>query len=83
MNMRTRRSRSGRYWTSRLNSSLYSGPNRERLCINRIARDYLGPSIDEWRLKAVGSEIHPEDVERLKPEGKSRRNTLFETYLEK
>jgi PAS domain S-box-containing protein len=56
------------------------GPNRERLYINRIAVDYLGLSLDEWRQRgssgyaagrpSVGSEVHPEvhpdDSQRLK-----------------
>ena len=42
------------------------GPNRERLFINRIALDYLGISLDEWRQKAVGTEVHPDDSNRLK-----------------
>jgi PAS domain S-box-containing protein len=39
------------------------GPNRERLFINRVALDYLGISLDEWRQ----AERHPDDWERLKP----------------
>ena len=42
------------------------GPNRERLYINRIALDYVGISLDEFRRRSVGAEIHPDDVERLK-----------------
>jgi len=56
------------------------GPNRERLYINRIAVDYLGLSLDEWRQRgssgyaagrpSVGSEVdpevHPNDSKRLK-----------------
>jgi PAS domain S-box-containing protein len=42
------------------------GPNRERLYVNRIALDYLGTTLDEWRQKSTGAEIHPEDSERLK-----------------
>jgi len=56
------------------------GPNGERLYINRIAVDYLGLSLDEWRQRgssgyaagrpSVGSEVHPEvhpdDSKRLK-----------------
>jgi formate hydrogenlyase transcriptional activator len=42
------------------------GPNRERLYVNRIALDYLGTTLDEWRQKRTGAEIHPEDSERLK-----------------
>jgi len=54
-------------------------PNRERLYINRIAVDYLGLSLDEWRQRGssgyaagvpalFGShpEVHPDDSKRLK-----------------
>jgi PAS domain S-box-containing protein len=41
------------------------GPNRERLYANRIALDYAGLSIDEWRqTEARGAFIHPDDRER-------------------
>jgi formate hydrogenlyase transcriptional activator len=42
------------------------GPQRERLYANRIALDYLGTTLDEWRQKSMGSEVHPEDLARLK-----------------
>jgi PAS domain S-box-containing protein len=42
------------------------GPNRERLYANRVALDYLGISLDEWRLRNAGAEVHPDDAERLK-----------------
>jgi formate hydrogenlyase transcriptional activator len=41
------------------------GPKHERLYINRVASDYLGLSLDQWRQRSIGSEIHPEDSERL------------------
>jgi formate hydrogenlyase transcriptional activator len=41
------------------------GPNHERLYVNRIALDYLGTTLDEWRQRSTGAEIHPEDSERL------------------
>jgi PAS domain S-box-containing protein len=38
------------------------GPNRERLHINRIALDYLGVSLEEWRQTPDRSAfIHPDD----------------------
>ena len=40
------------------------GPNRERLYANRIALDYFGFSLDEWRQERFGSVIHPDDSER-------------------
>jgi PAS domain S-box-containing protein len=42
------------------------GPNRERLYANRIALDYLGITLHEWRGGTLGREIHPDDLERLK-----------------
>jgi PAS domain S-box-containing protein len=40
------------------------GPNRERLYANRIMLDYLGLSLDEWRQRSPGSDLHPDDSER-------------------
>jgi PAS domain S-box-containing protein len=41
------------------------GPDRERLYANRVALDYLGISLDEWRrTQSPGAYIHPEDRER-------------------
>jgi PAS domain-containing protein len=41
------------------------GPNRERLYANRVALDYAGISLDEWRqTKAPGAFTHPDDRER-------------------
>src|SRR5580704_16442216 len=41
------------------------GPNRERLYANRVALDYAGLSINEWRqTEAQGAFIHPDDRER-------------------
>ena len=41
------------------------GPHRERLYVNRIALDYLGVTLDEWRGTPHGAEVHPDDAERL------------------
>src|SRR5882724_7975994 len=41
------------------------GPAREPYYANRIALDYLGMSIDDWRQRGIGSEVHPDDSERL------------------
>jgi PAS domain S-box-containing protein len=41
------------------------GPNRERLYANRIALDYLGLSLEEWRqTRAPAAFVHPDDRER-------------------
>src|SRR6202030_439435 len=41
------------------------GPNRERLHINRIALDYLGLSLEEWRQTSeLGAFVHPDDRAR-------------------
>jgi len=47
------------------------GPNGERLYANRVALDYVGLSLEEWRQTSGGflrpsSFIHPEDSERVK-----------------
>ena len=42
------------------------GAQRERLYANGMALAYLGVSLDEWREARVGSDIHPDDVDRLK-----------------
>ena len=41
------------------------GPHRERLFINRIALDYLGLTLDEWRDTAHGALGHPDDAKRV------------------
>jgi formate hydrogenlyase transcriptional activator len=41
------------------------GPNRERLYANRVALDYAGLSLNEWRQTEVrGAFIHPDDREK-------------------
>ena len=41
------------------------GPNRERLYANRVALDYAGLSLNEWRqTEARGAFIHPDDREK-------------------
>lgn len=42
------------------------GPKHERLYANRMALDYLGISLDEWRQRTIGAEVHPDDSGRLK-----------------
>jgi PAS domain S-box-containing protein len=42
------------------------GPNGERLCANRVALDYRGISLDEWRQRSFAAAVHPDDSERLK-----------------
>jgi PAS domain S-box-containing protein len=41
------------------------GPKFERLYANRVALAYYGVSLDEWRQRRE-SEIHPDDVDRVK-----------------
>jgi formate hydrogenlyase transcriptional activator len=41
------------------------GPSRERLFINRVALDYLGLTLDEWRNTAHGSVGPPDDSKRV------------------
>ena len=40
------------------------GPNHERLHVNRIALDYLGLSLEEWRTHERSSSVHPDDRAR-------------------
>jgi formate hydrogenlyase transcriptional activator len=42
-----------------------TGSNRERLYANRFALNYLGISLEEWKQRSIGSEIHPDDLDRL------------------
>jgi len=42
------------------------GPRRERIHANRVALAYLGVSLDEWRRREAGHEVHPEDADRFK-----------------
>jgi PAS domain S-box-containing protein len=42
------------------------GPELERLYCNRMALDYQGVSLDEWRQMERGGLVHPDDSERLK-----------------
>jgi PAS domain S-box-containing protein len=42
------------------------GRNLERLYVNRAALDYFGTTLDEWRQRRVGAEVHPEDSERFR-----------------
>ena len=42
------------------------GPNRERLYANRVALDYLGLNLEEWRKRSEHGEFfHPDDRERV------------------
>jgi PAS domain S-box-containing protein len=42
------------------------GPRRERLYANRPALEYVGVSVEEWRERSIGFEIHPDEAEQLK-----------------
>ncbi len=42
------------------------GPNRERLYANRMALDYVGITLDEWRNRSIGTGVHPDDAEKVK-----------------
>src|SRR5712675_627958 len=42
------------------------GPQAERLYANRVALSYFGVSLDEWRQSDRRSEVHPDDVDRIK-----------------
>jgi PAS domain S-box-containing protein len=42
------------------------GPLRDRLYLNRISLDYFGITPDQWREARPGTEVHPDDSERLR-----------------
>src|SRR6266404_4919884 len=42
------------------------GPRRDRLYANRFALAYLGVSLEEWRTRSFLTEVHPDDVDRVK-----------------
>jgi formate hydrogenlyase transcriptional activator len=42
------------------------GPERERLYANGVALTYFGMGLDEWRQLPMGSDTHPDDLQRLK-----------------
>ncbi|MFL5831990.1 MAG: sigma 54-interacting transcriptional regulator [Solirubrobacteraceae bacterium] len=42
------------------------GPRRERLFVNRVALDYFGLTLEEWRDTPHGALGHPDDVERVR-----------------
>jgi PAS domain S-box-containing protein len=55
------------------------GPHNERLYANRIALEYVGMSLDEWRQGPVRV-VHPDDFERLKAFG-DRGSSSYELEL--
>jgi len=42
------------------------GPRRERLYANRVALAYYGVTLEEWRQRDFGPEVHPDDFDRVK-----------------
>ena len=42
------------------------GPQAERLYANRLTLSYFGVTLDEWRQRDRRSEVHPDDVGRIK-----------------
>jgi len=42
------------------------GPRRERLYANRVALAYYGVTLEEWRQRGFGPEVHPDDFDRVK-----------------
>ncbi len=45
------------------------GPNRERLYANRLALQYYGVNLDEWRRRSSAVEVHPDDYDPIKAVG--------------
>jgi len=42
------------------------GPRRERLYANRVALAYYGVTLEQWRQRGFGPEVHPDDFDRVK-----------------
>jgi PAS domain S-box-containing protein len=42
------------------------GAERQRLYANSVALAYVGTTLEQWRQQSVGSELHPDDIERVK-----------------
>jgi PAS domain S-box-containing protein len=42
------------------------GPQAERLYANRVTLSYFGVTLDEWRQRDRRSEVHPDDLDRIK-----------------
>ena len=61
------------------------GPRLERLYANRMALAYYGVSLDEWRQRGPDTEIHPDDVDRVKAqfERSLRSGAACELEMEK
>lgn len=54
------------------------GPKRERLYVNSVALAYFGTTLQEWRQKDIGSEMAPDDADRViaaAARGESTRST--------
>ena len=63
------------------------GPNRERLYCNRVALDYLGMSLEQWRKTPRGAFVHPDDrareVDHFEPVGANGSCEQLELRLRK
>jgi formate hydrogenlyase transcriptional activator len=60
------------------------GPRLERLYANRMALAYYGVSLEEWRQGGIETEIHPDDVDRVKAHfERSLRSGADELEMEK
>src|ERR1700751_6038840 len=42
------------------------GPQSERLYANQVTLSYYGVPLDEWRQRNNGTEVHPDDADRIK-----------------
>jgi PAS domain S-box-containing protein len=51
------------------------GPRRERLFINRMALDYFGLTLDEWRTTPHGAVGHPDDSKRVQAQWDRARSS--------
>ena len=58
------------------------GPKKERLYANSVALAYIGLTLEEWQQQQSGSELHPDDVERLKEAAERALSTRSAYELE-
>ena len=58
------------------------GPRRERIYANRVALDYLGINLDEWRQGRLDDSWHPDDLERNQAEAERSMATGAACELE-
>ena len=56
------------------------GSQGDRLYANRVALSYYGVTLDEWRQRNNGSEVHPDDVDRIKAQSLAAFEVTAEAF---